>query len=69
MLSIFTDGITDTTGTNAEEFGEDRLLGIMDESKHLDAAAVLRRVQQAVDKFRASEYLQDDLTLVVARAQ
>jgi len=67
-LSIFTDGITETTGTNAEEFGEERLLGIMNQTKHLEAAAILRHVQHAVDKFRASEYLQDDLTLVVARA-
>jgi Stage II sporulation protein E (SpoIIE) len=69
ILSIFTDGITETTGTNAEEFGEERLLKIMHQSKHLEAAAILRHVEQAVEQFRTSEYLQDDLTLVVARAQ
>jgi len=67
VLSIFTDGITETTGSNAEEFGEGRLLGIMHESKDLEAAAILCHVEQAVKRFRASEYLEDDLTLVVAR--
>ena len=67
VLSIFTDGITETTGSNAEEFGEERLLEIMRQSKDLDAAAILRHVEQAVEQFRASEYLQDDLTLVVAQ--
>ena len=71
VLSIFTDGITETTGSNAEEFGEERLLEIMRQTndKDLDAAAILRRVEQAVEGFRASESLQDDLTLVVARAR
>jgi stage II sporulation SpoE-like protein len=68
VLSIFTDGITETTGSGPEEFGEGRLLKIMRDSKDLEAAAILRQVEQAVEQFRASEFLQDDLTLVVARA-
>jgi hypothetical protein len=69
VLSIFSDGITETTGTNAEEFGEDRLLGVLHRSRNLEPSAILRQVEQAVDQFRAGEYQQDDFTLVVARAQ
>ena len=69
LLTIFTDGITETTGGRGEEFGEERLLEIMRKTKDLEAAAILRRVEQALEQFRASEYLQDDLTLVVVRAQ
>ncbi len=68
VLSIFTDGITETTGVNGEEFGEDRLLRALGASRNLEAGGILSHVEQAVEKFRSSEQLQDDVTLVVARA-
>ena len=68
VLSIFTDGITETTAANGEEFGEDRLLRALKDNRHLEAGAILSHVEQAVEQFRSSEHLQDDLTLVVARA-
>jgi hypothetical protein len=69
VLSIFTDGVTETTDHNGEEFGETRLLGILRESQHLEAAAILQKVEQAVGQFRSSQQMEDDLTLVIARAQ
>lgn len=69
VLSIFSDGITETTGSNAEEFGELRLLGALKQCRSLQATAMLREVEQTVEQFRESQYLQDDFTLVVARAQ
>ncbi len=69
VLSIFTDGITETTAANGEEFGEDRLLRVLEDSRELEAGTILSNVEHAVDQFRSSEHLQDDLTLVVARAQ
>ena len=69
VLSIFTDGITETTGANGEEFGEDRLLRVLRQAMELEAVAILSQVEQAVEQFRSTGYLQDDLTLVVARAR
>ena len=69
VLSIFTDGITETTGENGEEFGEDRLLRVLQQARDLEAGAILSHVEQAVEQFRSTGYLQDDLTLVVARAR
>ncbi len=68
VLSIFTDGITETTATNGEEFGEERLLRALENSRELKAEAILSHVEKAVEEFRSSDHLQDDLTLVVARA-
>ena len=68
VLSIFTDGITETTGASGEEFGEERLLRALKNSRHLEASVILSHVEQAVEEFRSSEHLQDDVTLVVARA-
>ncbi len=69
VLTIFTDGITETRGNTGEEFGENRLLGAVHESRDLEAAAILRNVERAVGQFRSSAQQEDDLTLVVARAQ
>ena len=69
VLTIFTDGITETTGANGEEFGEDRLLQVLQQTKDSEAVAILAHVEHAVEQFGATGYLQDDLTLVVARAR
>jgi hypothetical protein len=69
VLSIFTDGITETANANGQEFGEGRLLSVLQQNRNLDPAAILSRVENALEQFRPTEQLQDDLTLVVARAQ
>ena len=69
VLAIDTDGITETRGKTGEEFGEARLLGVLNKSRDLESAFILRNVEQAVGQFRSTEQQEDDLTLVVARAQ
>jgi sigma-B regulation protein RsbU (phosphoserine phosphatase) len=68
ILSIFTDGITETTGYGGEEFGETRLLETLHESRELEAACILRNVENAAQQFRLGEQ-EDDLTLVIARGR
>lgn len=69
VLTIFTDGIIETRCQSGEEFGEARLLGAVHESRELGAASIVRKIEQAVGQFRFGNHLEDDLTLVVARAQ
>jgi sigma-B regulation protein RsbU (phosphoserine phosphatase) len=69
VLTLFTDGVTETTGDTGEEFGEDRLLGAVHASRNLESASILRNVEQAVKEFRSSAQPEDDVTLVVARVQ
>jgi hypothetical protein len=68
LLTIFTDGITETTARSGDEFGESRLLAALEGSRELESAAIVGNIEQAVAQFRSSERLQDDLTLVIARA-
>jgi hypothetical protein len=69
VLSIFTDGLTETTASNGDEFGESRLVSVLEQTRELDSDTVLERIEQAVEEFRSGDYPQDDLTMVVARAQ
>ena len=67
VLSLYTDGITETTGHSGEEFGEARLLDTLRKNRNLEASGILRNVQNAAKQFRLGEQ-EDDLTLVIARA-
>ena len=69
LVSIYTDGITETTASNGDEFGEVRLLAELSQSRQMESAAIVQRIEHAVEAFRDSTHLQDDLTLVVARAR
>ena len=68
VLSIYTDGITETTGRAGEEFGEARLAETLRNNRDLEAAHILRNIEDAVEQFRFGEP-KDDLTLVIARAR
>jgi stage II sporulation SpoE-like protein len=68
ILSLYTDGITEATAVNGEEFGEARFLAILEANRHLEAAALLLKVEQASEEFRNGD-LTDDVTLVIARSR
>jgi hypothetical protein len=69
VLSIFTDGVTEATSSNGDEFGESGVLSILHETRELETDKILHKIEQAVEEFRSAEYPQDDLTMVVARAR
>lgn len=66
ILAIYTDGIVEAMNANQEEFGEVRLVRILQENRLLDAPSLLRTVVTAVQQFGSGEQ-SDDLTLLVAR--
>ena len=68
VLSIYTDGVTETTGHSGEEFGETRLLETLRRNRALEAASILQNIENAAEQFRLGEQ-EDDLTLVIARAR
>ena len=68
VLGLYTDGITEATGDSGEQFGEARLLEILRKNRDLEAAQILRNVEDALERFRLGEQA-DDLTLVIARAR
>ena len=68
VLSLYTDGITETTGHSGEEFGEARLLETLRKNRDLEASCILRNLQSAAKQFRLGEQ-EDDLTLVIARSR
>ena len=66
VLAIFSDGVTEATRED-EEFGEDRLLGILRAERRLPAAEIVAAILEEVERFGAGAQ-SDDLTLLVLRS-
>jgi sigma-B regulation protein RsbU (phosphoserine phosphatase) len=63
-LVLFTDGVTEVSGADGEEFGEERLAAVLLENRHLSARELQERILAEVDKFSGGRF-EDDATLVV----
>ncbi|MGC1934102.1 MAG: PP2C family protein-serine/threonine phosphatase, partial [Candidatus Acidiferrales bacterium] len=63
-VALFTDGITEVSDGTAEEFGEARLLEILQQSRALSASDIQKNVLSRVAEF-SGEKFQDDATLIL----
>ena len=66
-LVLYTDGITEALNVEHEQFGEDGLVEALQGASGTNAAALLMRLRQALDKFAAPEGRLDDMTMIVLR--
>jgi serine phosphatase RsbU (regulator of sigma subunit) len=67
-LALYTDGVTEASNSQGEEFGEDRLADAMHRHRNLCAQGLLSAVVDEVQRFCTCEQ-QDDITLIVARCR
>jgi len=65
LLAIYTDGITEASNGDGEEFGEERLIALLKLNKGRNAFELLHETMNSVQAFSAGEQ-GDDLTLIVA---
>jgi phosphoserine phosphatase RsbU/P len=63
-VALFTDGITEASDGSEKEFGEARLLEILQQSRTLSAAEIQKKVLGRVAEF-SGEKFQDDATLIL----
>ena len=63
-LVLFTDGVTEASNREGEEFGERRLLSLLEENRKLSANAIKEKIAAAISEFSGG-HLTDDATLLV----
>ena len=63
-LVLFTDGVTEAGIALGEEFGDQRLLFLLEEHRELPAAALREKIAIAISEFSGG-HLTDDATLLV----
>lgn len=68
MILAYTDGMTEPENSYGEEFGEERLLEVAQRGATSRPEDMVEEIYRAVNEWTGSPELQDDMTLVVARA-
>jgi phosphoserine phosphatase RsbU/P len=68
-LVIFTDGVVEAANDRGEEYGEARLLAVLDAASSQSADEVITRVMQDVQRFTAMAPQNDDITCMVVRVE
>ncbi len=66
LLALYTDGVTEAFDASGEEFGEQRLIAALQQSKAMPASQTLTSVVDQIQSFSPSEQ-HDDITLIVAK--
>jgi sigma-B regulation protein RsbU (phosphoserine phosphatase) len=67
LLVIYTDGVTEARNENQDEFGEERLLVLMQSAGEERSALTLSRIMQNLDEFVGAATQHDDITCLVVR--
>jgi serine phosphatase RsbU (regulator of sigma subunit) len=66
-LALYTDGVTESFNEAGEEFGEHRLIEVLQKNREQTPDDMIASVVSEVQRFSAQAQY-DDITLVVARA-
>jgi sigma-B regulation protein RsbU (phosphoserine phosphatase) len=69
LLVVYSDGITEATNVENEQFGEQRLIDAVHDYRNASAADLLEKLMRTVCDFAAGCPQSDDMTLVVVRRQ
>jgi sigma-B regulation protein RsbU (phosphoserine phosphatase) len=67
LLVAYTDGIVESVNEYGEEFGEQRLIELVQENRHLSADRIKDAIVERVLSWTFAEERDDDMTLIIAR--
>jgi len=67
MIVFYTDGVTEVNNERDEEFGEDRLIGLLKQYHELPSRDIQKKIIQEVRGFASKDHNFDDLTLIVLK--
>ncbi len=67
VLLIYSDGVTESTDSEFNEYGEERLLNLLKKTKHLSPKEIIYGILEDVIKFSKNGKYSDDKTLVVIK--
>jgi serine phosphatase RsbU (regulator of sigma subunit) len=67
MFVFCSDGVSEAMNEAGQEFSTDRLMAVVERSRHLSAADTVTAIFAAVEEFRAGAAANDDTTAVVVK--
>jgi serine phosphatase RsbU (regulator of sigma subunit) len=69
ILLVFTDGVTETMNMLKQQFGDARLLSIIESNAHKSATEIEAAILRAINQFKRDASPHDDLTFVILKAR
>lgn len=66
-LILYTDGITETTNADGEEYGSQRLLRVLEKHGDREAQVLIDKALESVERFSQGSGQFDDLTLIAVK--
>ena len=67
LLLIYTDGLVEALSAENEQFGFQRVKKIVLEERNRPAQEIIQKLKSSLMTFQESQYLEDDLTIVIAK--
>jgi sigma-B regulation protein RsbU (phosphoserine phosphatase) len=67
VMVIYTDGIVEARGADQEEYGEERLLQMLERYYYLDANEIKQHILDDLNEFSKGQPIHDDQTLLVIK--
>ncbi len=67
ILLAYTDGISESVNEYGEEFGEERIVQILERNRHLSAEMIQKIIVERVLEWSFEEERDDDMTLIIAK--
>ena len=69
LLVLYTDGVTEATNEENQEYGIDRLSSILNNTRNLPAKEIIASVVSDISRFAGSRPQFDDITLMVLKVE
>ncbi len=69
IILLYSDGLTETMNNNSEEFGLQRIKGILVRFSHESADKIRDEIVAEIKKFRGYAQVHDDLTFIILKAK
>ncbi len=67
LLVMYTDGITEATNVEGEEFGTERMINIVQENRATSSKDLVEKIFKSVDEFTDEAPARDDRTLFIVK--
>ena len=67
LIVAYTDGLTECTDVNGEEFGEEQLIQLIRDNSNMPVEDMKRMIIERVLAWKSAEEQADDITLIIAR--
>ena len=67
LLAFMTDGVTEATSPEEQEFGSDRVLNILKNNRGISAREIVEKIHEAVSSFAGEQLPHDDITTLVCK--